>query len=262
MTETELKAIKETLKSHQAPVWLEDSIILLTRTGSHSYGTNTETSDLDYKGIVQPPIEFLLGISEFNQFSTNSNERKNANDLDFTLMNLNKFIKEAMTSAPNNIEMLFTRKEDILEINEVGKVLLENRNLFLTKQIRNKMGGYAKAQINKLQTKKMNKSGRIELWEQFGYDTKFAAHGVRLLSTAIEALETGEFSTYRPLKERELILDVRNGKYKLEEVLELIQTLEADMNKAFINSELPEKPNKKRINELAIKLNKMFLELK
>lgn len=255
----ELTILEDSLKEQQAPDWVLENCILLTRTGSHSYGTNTETSDLDYKGIVQPPIEYLLGINEFNQFSS-GNGIKGVNDLDYTFMCLHKFVKEAITSAPNNIEMLFTRREDVLKLSPIGGVLLENRSLFLTKQIRNKMGGYARAQIRKLQTKKVNKSGRTHLYEEFGYDTKFASHGVRLLSTAIEALETGTFSTYRPEKERNLILDVRNGIYSLEEVLDMIQELEVIMDTAYKKSPLPSKPNKKKINDLIIQMNYMFLE--
>ena len=41
--------------------WLEAGTILLTKHGSHAYGTNLPTSDLDVKGVAVPPCEYFLG---------------------------------------------------------------------------------------------------------------------------------------------------------------------------------------------------------
>lgn len=42
--------------------WLEDRTILLAPTGSYAYGTNTENSDKDYKGVGIPPRGVLFGV--------------------------------------------------------------------------------------------------------------------------------------------------------------------------------------------------------
>jgi len=35
--------------------WLENRTIILSPVGSYAYGTNTDESDKDYKGICIPP---------------------------------------------------------------------------------------------------------------------------------------------------------------------------------------------------------------
>lgn len=46
---------------------LGDNIILLTLGGSHAYGTNVETSDVDIRGCALNSRRELLGMSSFEQ---------------------------------------------------------------------------------------------------------------------------------------------------------------------------------------------------
>ncbi len=62
-----------------------------------------------------------------------------------------------------------------------------------------------------------SKLNRAELVEVYGYDTKFASHYLRLLVEGIELLETGSITF--PLKDRDFLLDVKKGKYSLDEIL-------------------------------------------
>ena len=50
--------------------WLKNRTILLTRTGSHAYGTNTPESDEDYRGVCIPPPEYYLGLKSINEYNT------------------------------------------------------------------------------------------------------------------------------------------------------------------------------------------------
>jgi len=96
--------------------------------------------------------------------------------------------------------------------------------------------------------------GRQDLIQLYGYDTKTFMHSVRLLTSAIEILETGTYQTYRP--NRELLLDCRNGKYSFEEALEMLQYYERKLEEAYEKSSLPEKPNYQEVNELLIEINR------
>uniref|UniRef100_A0A6M3KME8 Putative nucleotidyltransferase n=1 Tax=viral metagenome TaxID=1070528 RepID=A0A6M3KME8_9ZZZZ len=65
---------------------------------------------------------------------------------------------------------------------------------------------------------------RTELIKKFGYETKFASHLIRLLIECIELLETGTLSF--PLKNRYLLLEIKEGRYSLEETLQRATNLE------------------------------------
>ncbi|MFS0643775.1 DNA polymerase beta superfamily protein [Siminovitchia sp. 179-K 8D1 HS] len=241
--------------------WLEDRTIILAPTGSHAYGTNVETSDEDYKGVCIPPIDYYLGLNSFNEYNTSGgkNFKNTKDDVDVNIIHVNKFVKDAMQGVPNNIEILFVRKEDYLKTTDLGKILIDNRHLFLSKQIKNKFGGYAYSQIQKLKNKKSNGTGRTDLIDSYGYDTKFFAHSIRLLTSAIEILETGDFSTFRP--NRQLLLDCRNGKYSFEEALEMVEMYDNELKVTLEKSELPKTPDYHKINSLLIEINKEGLSL-
>lgn len=241
--------------------WLEERTIILAPTGSYAYGTNTEESDKDFKGVCIPPIDYYLGLESFNEYNNSGgkNFKNTKDDVDVNIIHINKFVKDAMQGVPNNIEILFVRREDYLKITSLGQKLIDNRHLFLSKQIKNKFGGYAYSQIQKLKNKKSNGTGRQDLIDKHGYDTKFFMHSVRLLTSAIEILETGDFSTYRP--NRQFLLDCRNGKYSFEEALEIVEYYDNKLKVAIEKSELPSKPNYKKINQLLIEINKEGLSL-
>lgn len=239
--------------------WLEDRTIILAPTGSHAYGTNTAESDRDYKGVCIPPIDYYLGLESFNEYNTSGgkNFKNTKDDVDVSIMHINKFVQDAMQGVPNNIEILFVRPGDYLKVTDLGQVLIDNRHLFLSKQIKNKFGGYARSQLMKLKNKKSNGTGRQDLIDKYQFDTKFAMHSVRLLTSAIEILESEDFSTYR--SNRQLLLDIRNGKYTFDEVIEMIKHYDNELKQVLEVSGLPDKPDYKTINKMLIDINKNTL---
>ncbi|MFB1098651.1 DNA polymerase beta superfamily protein [Terribacillus sp. JSM ZJ617] len=235
--------------------WLEERTIIMALTGSYAYGTNTEDSDKDYKGICIPPVNYFLGLESFNEYNSSGgkNFKNTKDDVDINIIHITKFVKDAMIGVPNNIEILFLNKDQYLKITEPGQQLIDNRHLFLSKAIQKKFGGYANSQIQKLKQRNVSRSGRQDLIDLYGYDTKFFMHSVRLLTSAIEILETGDFSTFRP--NRSFLLDCRKGAYTFGEAVELIELLDNDLKRAAEHSTLPEKPDYHAINQLLIRIN-------
>ncbi|KMY54349.1 hypothetical protein AC623_10760 [Bacillus sp. FJAT-27231] len=241
--------------------WLEERTIILTTTGSYAYGTNTESSDRDYKGICIPPVEYYLGLESFNEYNTTGgkNFKNTKDDVDVTITHINKFVKDAMSGVPNNIEILFARQKDYLKITDLGQQLIDNRHLFLSKNIQKKFGGYAYAQIQQLKNKKISDTEKQDSVKHSVYDTKLFMHSIRLLTSAIEILETGDYNAFRP--NRQLLLDCRNGKYSFEEAIEMIKVYDNQLKTSLEKSPLPETPDYKKINRLLIEINRKGLLL-
>lgn len=122
---------------------LGDNIILLTTGGSHAYGTNVETSDLDIRGIALEKENEILGLSNFEQFENKAT--------DTTIYGLKKLIGLLLNCNPNVIEMLGTKDEHLFILSEEGKLLRDNVDLFLSKKAMRSFGGYATAQLRRLQ---------------------------------------------------------------------------------------------------------------
>lgn len=132
------------------PSWVPDRTIFLTKAGSHSYGTATESSDLDIRGICIAPVEDYHGFlksespKKFEQIVINEPN-------DVVVYELRKCLLLAAASNPNALEIIFTDSSDHLFSNDLGNILLENRNLFLSKRCKWTHAGYAAAQMHKLQ---------------------------------------------------------------------------------------------------------------
>lgn len=122
---------------------LGNNICFLTFGGSHAYGTNTPTSDIDVRGVVLDRPSDLIGFTGFEQFQNN--------ETDTVIYGFNKFVRLAYKCSPNVIELLGCREDSYLINNEFGKLLLDNADMFLSKIAAKTFGGYATQQLRRLQ---------------------------------------------------------------------------------------------------------------
>lgn len=232
------------------------NIIYKIRVGSTLYGTTTPSSDEDLAAIFIPDKDYVLGIQRCDQVILSEKRsktiRNKPGDIDYTNYSLIKFIALAISNNPNIIEFLYAPENCQLFITDYSKDLLQNRHLFLSKKAYHTFKGYAYAQRLKLQVKKENMTGRTELTEKFGYDTKFASHLIRLLLECHQILveQTIEF----PLAQNNLVKDIKLGKYSLEEILYKADELERLIDLAYTKSDLQNRADIISINKLQIQL--------
>jgi hypothetical protein len=90
---------------------------------------------------------------------------------------------------------------------------------------------------------------RKQLVLEHGFDTKNAAHCVRLLRMCKEFLQTGHMEVYRTSDAQEL-LDIKKGKWPLDQVKALAEQLFAEIKVARDTSPLPDGPNRKEAEQL------------
>ena len=122
---------------------LGKNIILLGLAGSYSYGTNNENSDIDIRGITLNRKSDLIGLTQYEQYVDNNT--------DTTIYTFNKMITLLLNCNPNTIELLGLNPEHYLYLNDIGKSLIAHADLFLSKRAIQSFGGYADAQLRRLQ---------------------------------------------------------------------------------------------------------------
>ena len=122
---------------------LGDRIILMGLGGSHAYGTYNENSDIDFRGITLNLPSDLLGMTEFEQYEDPKT--------DTVLYSFNKVIKLFLECNPNTCELLGLDEDQYLIMTPLGRELLANKDMFLSKRAIKSFGGYASAQLRRLQ---------------------------------------------------------------------------------------------------------------
>lgn len=142
----DIKKIKETIEGPEYDFLRDDArlgsnLCLLTMGGSIAYGTDTENSDIDVRGITLESAKDIIGYGTFEQFDNSST--------DTVIYGLSKALRLLADCNPNVIEMLGCKPEHYLITNDVGSALLNNKDMFLSRKAEYKFGGYALAQLNR-----------------------------------------------------------------------------------------------------------------
>lgn len=122
---------------------LGNRIILLGLGGSHAYGTSNPNSDIDFRGITLNQPSDLLGLTEFEQFEDRVT--------DTVIYSFNKIIKLLLECNPNTCEILGLDDDQYLIKTKLGQEIIDHTELFLSKRAIKSFGGYASAQLRRLQ---------------------------------------------------------------------------------------------------------------
>lgn len=141
---------------------LGKNVIIVTLGGSHAYGTDNENSDLDIRGCALNSKMQILTNENFEQFV---NE-----ETDTTIYAFNKLVSLLSNVNPNTIEMLGNKLEHYLYVHPIGQELIDNAHLFLSKKASYSFGGYATAQLRRLENKSNRLVGQEHL-EKYIYNT-------------------------------------------------------------------------------------------
>ncbi len=224
----------------QAPKFIEPNLCFLCRFGSIMYGLSDDTSDEDLYGFCIPPknivfphldghiIGFGKQIQRFSQFQQHHIQNK-GKVYDINIYNVVDYFNLCMGCNPNMIDSLFCPDEHVLISSPAWELLKKNRDIFLSKHIYFKLKGYAHSQVHKVKIKKPENEKRKALVEQFGYDTKFAGHAIRLLLQCKQILTECTLS-FNDNTRNTIILDVRRGKYTQDEFLEMYSSYEGEID--------------------------------
>ena len=140
--------------------------------GSISYGLNGPTSDIDIRGVCSPlkrdilgspylPNPLDLGNKQINMQQSIFEQYLDANT-DTCIYNVNKYINLIYNANPNTLEMLGCLPEHYAYVSDVGKLLLDNKDIFLSKRAYYTFIAYARQQFIRLQNSLCRKATRLD----------------------------------------------------------------------------------------------------
>jgi predicted nucleotidyltransferase len=163
--------------------------------GSHLYGTNTDKSDMDYKGVFMPSWnDILLGkIPKSLSYNTKIGSAKNTpNDTDTELYSLHYFIKLACDGETVALDMLHTPDQFVLEKSPIWTEILLRRDKFYTKNLK-AFVGYARRQASKYGIKGSRLNDAKRVLEKVPIGTHHHINGeAKLVSEIWDSLPEGE----------------------------------------------------------------------
>jgi hypothetical protein len=131
--ENQFEVLNEKLKVE------EMDLIVKMKFGAHLYGTATENSDLDYKGVFLPTRqEILLGrIPKCRAFTTGNGRSKNCpTDSDEEIYSLHYFIQLACEGQTVALDMLHAPEAAWMVHSDIWRAIVAQRQRFYTKTLR------------------------------------------------------------------------------------------------------------------------------
>lgn len=248
-----------------------DNLVLSAYRGSIAHGMyvpNTDPNsidDVDMMGVYLAPKEYYIGLGNPIDFEKGIDHRKSVERFigkyDVVSYEFRKFVHMLLQSNPNVLGMLWLKEEHYLSKSLAGQLLIDNRDLFVSNKAYQAFTGYAFDQLKKMTH--INKQGymgekRKALVNKYGYDCKNAAHCLRLLTMGFEYLKTGELNVYRE-HDAQKFLDVKLGKWTLEQVQSEAKVLFDLADAAYLYSKLPESPNYTKVEKLVIEILTSYL---
>lgn len=260
MIKTFTRLEKERLIS--PPSWLLNNAQLLAVMGSTAYGCNTDTSDMDIQGFCMPLKDDIFPHlrGELQGFGYqhqrfhcwqqhHCNDASQNREYDFAVYSIVSFFQLCMDNNPNMLSILFCPERSLVQCTNVGRLVRDNRKLFLHTGAFRKFRGYAAGQLAKLQNGSNRESSkRSKSVELYGFDVYFAYHIVRLCLEAEQILMFGDLDIER---DREIYKSIRRGEWSLADIKNWYQeknvALEILMAKCNV---VPDAPREDDIKQL------------
>jgi len=231
-----------------------DRVLRIAEVGSTAHGISISGpggDDHDFTVVRIESFEELVTGSSKKQSvmlrTAKEGEKSQPYDVDLNVYTLRRFAQLALKGNPSILAAIFSPKQHV----DFMTVDFE----LLAKLVESKMAGkaflgYMQQQIDRWIGIRGQKSvTRPDLVEAYGFDTKYAAHVIRLGVQGREYLDTRRFAM--PMEEHmaKIIRDVRTGEFDEREALVLARNAETELLRAYKESELPERPNDGAVRE-------------
>lgn len=243
---------------------LRDWCILHGYRGSIAHGMYeppsqpTSIDDKDTMAICVPSIDHYYGLAEYG--SRGTREIK-CGEWDIVIYEARKAIRLLAGGNPNILSLLWLPRNLLIKVTDAGERLLASRDLFVGRHVYKPFVGYATQQLYKMEHgahQGYMGEKRKQLVERHGYDTKNAAHLIRLLRTGIEFLRDGELNVDRGGYDATELLAIKHGEWSLERIKAEADRLFKRAEAVYDASTLPPRPDREKVNRLCVELVGMW----
>jgi hypothetical protein len=215
--------------------WAEDrtgwDVAVCSSVGSRNYDLHTEDSDFDFIVFVVPPAGADDKETEFKGVKLD----------DIPINDLRKLPERLWKSYPLDVEIVFPKERYMCR--EMDPLLYGNRERIA----RMNLPEFYERHMRKYKeySKNLTKvtANTQELVEKYGYDSKNAMHAFRMLHVLQVFADTGSFEKAVRYEgsEREFFMDIRKGKFGLEDIREKLEqkhgTVEDEYKDRYLGQE-------------------------
>jgi hypothetical protein len=150
MEKEEVKIKLKNLSEAQVKELLPDGLVLLGYRGSIAHNMYTPSSNLDsiddkdLMGVYVAHLEHYLG------FGRDDVKEAFIKEWDSVCYEIRKFIGLLLKCNPNVLSLLWIDEQHIIYQNELGRLLRQNRQIFVSKQAYHSFTGYAYGQFKRM----------------------------------------------------------------------------------------------------------------
>lgn len=236
----------------QENIDLDTDVALLAEVGATTHGIAVASQDdLDLTAVrFEPWQEFVNGSGQRQSMMVRTQpdgSRSRAGDIDLNVYTLRKFANLASKSNPSILVVLFSPRR------WTGRYPQVDWEELITYTASQAAGGaflgYMRQQIQRWTGQRGQKNvNRPELVEAYGFDTKYAAHVVRLGLQGAEYLRTGRITIPMPEELAIEIRSLRTGGLSEPEALSWAAQVEASLKDAIMSSPLPLEANRGNVD--------------
>lgn len=214
------------------------------------------TCDIDTMEFYVFPKNYYLSLDAYHRNKSSFDYKYDK--YDNVGHELRKAVYLLQKGNPNMLATLFAKDDQYIELTEGGFKLIGNRDLFLSAtNVRDRFKGYAHSQLKRITSgayKGYMGEKRKKIVDKFGYDTKNARTLIKLLYEAKELLKNGTLTVFKEGDIRKLLMDIKFGKYSLQDIKVMSEDLSSEVDAAYNNTVLPEKIDKDKVNKLLIEI--------
>lgn len=239
----------------QAERIAREGCILRGIVGSTVHGlSNPGTDDRDEMGVCIEPPEYVAGLRPFEHYVFRTQPEgipSGPGDLDLTIYGLRKYCQLALKGSPTVLLLLFVDGNDVIERDEIGSELQTLAPAFISRNTGKAFLGYLESQRRSL-TGNRHAPRTRELSVQYGYDTKYAMHALRIAYQGRELLRDRWISLPIAEPERTALMEVRRGALPIAEVLARLDKQAAALEGELENSRLPDIPDRERVDSFLV----------